>query len=65
MDRLEQFGKTIEEKKISIGEALYMRFYQFRVIAVLGVKGAKAAEPYVIMSNIKETFHKKDGSVTK
>ncbi len=60
LDRLEQFGKTIEEKKISIGEALYMRFYQFRVIAVLGVKGAKAAEPYVRETNAYYVKHKGD-----
>ena len=60
LDRLEQLGKTIEEKKISIGEALYMRFYQFRVIAVLGVKGAKAAEPYVRETNAYYFKHKGD-----
>ena len=60
LDRLEQLGKTIEEKKISIGEALYMRFYQFRVIAVLGVKGAKAAEPYIRETNAYYLKHKED-----
>lgn len=37
-----------------------MRFYQFRVIAVLGVKGAKAAEPYVRETNAYYVKHKGD-----
>lgn len=51
LDRLGQLGKTVEGKDVVIGEALYMRYYQFRVIAVLGVKGEKAAEPYIREAN--------------
>ena len=48
LDRLGQLGKTVEGKDVVIGEALYMRYYQFRVIAILGIKGEKAAAPYIL-----------------
>ena len=51
LDRLGQLGKTVEGKDVVIGEALYMRYYQFRVIAVLGIKGEKAAAPYIREAN--------------
>ena len=51
LDRLGQLGKTVEGKDVVIGEALYMRYYQFRVIAILGIKGEKAAAPYIREAN--------------
>lgn len=58
LDRLVLLRKTAEDKKVAIGEALYMRYYQFRVIATLGLKGEKAAEPYIREANVYYLQHK-------
>ena len=47
----DSWGKTVEGKDVVIGEALYMRYYQFRVITVLGIKGRESGSNLYSWSN--------------
>ena len=48
LERMTKLTDTMQRKHIPIRTELMMRYYQFRVIATLALKGKKAAEPYII-----------------
>lgn len=47
LKHIAQLGETMKSKNIPVRPELMMRFYQFRVIATLALKGKKAAEVYI------------------
>ena len=47
LERMSKLIDTMSRKNISVRTELTMRYYQFRVIATLALKGKKAAESYV------------------
>lgn len=51
LERMAKLTETMTQKKIPIQAELTMRYYQFRVIATLALKGKKAAEPFIAQTD--------------
>lgn len=51
LQRMTELNETMKQKNILIRPELMMRYYQFRVIATLALKGKKAADPYIIQTD--------------
>lgn len=51
LEGMPEIGEAMKRKNIPLRNELAMRFYQFRVIATLALKGKKAAEPYIVQTD--------------
>lgn len=62
LSHFEELKKKAAGKNIDLGEALMMRYYQFRVIATLGTKGKEDATPY--MRAAEDYYHRHHDAVS-